>query len=52
MDESPNRIDSIIALIMEEAKTYKNIKGEALRLYHVLMKVSERVMKIMRTMRE
>ncbi|MBA7681548.1 hypothetical protein ES703_89888 [subsurface metagenome] len=49
--ESQNRIDSIIALIMEEANTVKN-PNPASRIYHVLMKVSARVMEIMRTMRE
>ena len=48
--ESQNRIDSIIALMMEEAKTVKHIKGEAARIYHVHLKVRERVVKIMRTM--
>ena len=51
MPESQNRIDSIITLMVEEAETM-DIKefSKPLRLYHVLMKVSERVMKIMRTM--
>ena len=48
--ESQNRIDSIIALLMEEARTLKNIEGEALRIYYALMKVDNRVMEIMRTM--
>ena len=50
MDESQNRIDSIIALMMEEAKTYKNL-NEAERINLVLNKVRARVFKIMRTMK-
>ena len=45
--ESQNRIDSIIALILEEASTINNT---ASAVYYVLMKISARVMKIMRTM--
>ena len=48
-DESQTRIDSIIALLMEEA-THMNDPNPRSRLFHVLMKVRERVMKIMRTM--
>ena len=49
--ESQNRIDSIIALIMEEANTVKNPNARS-RVYHVLMKIQARVMEIMRTMKE
>ena len=51
MPESQNRIDSIIALIMEEAETYKKL-NEAERINLVLNKVRARVFKIMRTRRE
>ena len=51
MDESQNRIDSIITLMMEEAKTYKNL-NEAERINLVLNKVRARVMEIIRTRRE
>ena len=48
MDESQNRIDSIIALIMEEAKTLEALHPRE-RIWYVMSKVRERVMKIMRT---
>ena len=55
--ESQNRIDSIIALIMEEAESVKKnpnsyFQNDAECIQYVLMKVRERAMEIMRTMRE
>lgn len=52
MCDSQERMDKIIALIMEEAQTLKDIEGEALRIYYALMKVDNRVMEIMRTREE
>ena len=51
VDESQNRIDSIIKLMMEEAKTLEAFHPRE-RIWYVMSKVRERVMKIMRTMRE
>ena len=51
MTDSEKRMDSIIALMMEEANIVKNPNARS-RIYHVLMKVSARVMEIMRTMGE
>ena len=50
--ESQNRMDSIIALILEEAKTVLPDKkfSPKTRLFHVLTKVNVRITKIMRTM--
>jgi len=47
--ESQNRIDSIIALMIEEAKSVDDPNPRA-RFFHVYMKVRERVFKIMRTL--
>ena len=52
MDTSEQRIDSIIKLMMEEAKTVLPNRGLSLktRIYHVLTNVHVRVTEIMRTM--
>lgn len=50
--DSQNRIDSIVALILEHSKTYKDIEGEALRVYYATKEVDNRMMEIMRTMEE
>jgi len=50
--ESQNRINSIIALMREEAKTVLPGKklSEKTRLYHVLTNVNVQITKIMRTL--
>ena len=47
--ESQNRMDSIIDLMIAES-TYVKEPNPRARLFHVHMKVRERVFKIMRTM--